>query len=179
MPAARSPGDGGCDRREGRSQSPPSASGRCRSGSSITPPTGRSAHTEAKDSETTPDRLDLQTGPIKLSRRGDHQERREREGEETYQELLFTKGDRHHSGPAEEWLRRRPFSGAISVGMARLGGLDAEYPIHGTRHLTRRRGPGAAQSDAAQNKRPFAEVADGPTPLRAAAGTAEGQGSWP
>ena len=25
-------------------------------------------------------------------------------------------------------------------------------------------------------KRPFAEVADGPTPLRAAAGTAEGQG---
>ena len=29
------------------------------------------------------------------------------------------------------------------------------------------------------HKRSFAEVADGPTPLRAVAGTAEGQGSWP
>ena len=77
---------------------------------------------------------------------------------------------------------KRPFSGATAVGMARLGGFDPEIPVqNGPRHLAPCSWPSAAflQIQHSACKRPFAEVADGPAPLRAAADTAEGQGCWP
>jgi hypothetical protein len=75
-----------------------------------------------------------------------------------------------HGGPeAEEWLRRRPLSGAIAVGMARLGGLDAEY--RSKRNATSALllwGPGTISTIGyGTDKRSFADVAEGPRLLRA------------
>ena len=114
--ASSSPGDGGM-LQAGRAQSvPPIASGRCRCGSSVPPLSGRSAHTEAKDSEATPDRLALS--------------RLDRSSFSSPEETAI----RGRPG-AEEWLRRRPLSGATAVGMARLGGLDAEYSVQTERDI--------------------------------------------
>ncbi len=75
-----------------------------------------------------------------------------------------------HGGPeAEEWLRRRPLSGAIAVGMARLGGLDAEY--RSKRNATSALlpwGPGTISTNGyGTDKRSFAGVASVHWSLRA------------
>ncbi len=80
--------------------------------------------------------------------------------------------------------RERPFSGAIAVGMARLGGFDPEFPVqNGTRQQRRpvwRGSPEALlQFDSAHANGRLQRWPMDRAPLRAASGTAEGQGAWP
>ena len=87
-----------------------------------------------------------------------------------------------HGGPeAEEWLRRRPLSGAIAVGMARLGGLDAEYRSKRNATITSIALLLGAQPTGQQgtaNGR-LQRWPMGRQRCGQAAGTTEGQGSWP